>query len=416
MFTASFERGINGNTITTAAGEASDRAWDEIALVPKYDNTHVIHGSLAAKIPTGANICGWNQVSLEEYGRLYLYATAAPSSFCYFHHFIVVLAAYSDGKIGFNTNFTDYKTITNFALNQWIRIEWHVKHHTTEGIFEFKLFNEPESQIPTETIIVTNTNTGGSNGGSYSFGNNSGTDWGSDFWLDSIVAHATGWPGPVGTTRLVDTFSRSVTDGWGTSDSGHTYVTNCSQPAALDVDGSKGTFAPTAAGEDAGAYINIGNTNLTGLLKYRFSALAVDNINRIECFVKYNINNGQGYYFRVQDNTNGFSTLAILDSGTTVINTHTIADDVTLEHYLRWEVIGNEFKAKRWLVTEAEPDWQNTFSHTFSTGGSFGDGFNIRGIRFSSNAVTMYVDDLEVKPLTGFYGTPSLHTGRGSTG
>lgn len=55
-------------------------------------------------------------------------------------------------------------------LNEWFRLEGRFQYSTTTGNFDVKLFLEPDSEDPTETISATNFNLGASSANSFAFG------------------------------------------------------------------------------------------------------------------------------------------------------------------------------------------------------------------------------------------------------
>jgi hypothetical protein len=195
-FTADFEAGVDGNTITTGAGEASATKFDFVVGSPVYDDTHVAHGSLAMKsISGGASCVEWTASGSEHYGRLYCWFPAFPTTNWFIAYFtgVFISAGTGDGRLQLRTAGDTDTFTTAIATGQWIRLEWHVIVNASTGVKELKLFNNAASTTPTETIGSTNIDTGtygqarlGANGGSI----------GVDFWLDDIVANATSYPGP----------------------------------------------------------------------------------------------------------------------------------------------------------------------------------------------------------------------------
>lgn len=200
-FTADFEAGTNGNTITTGAGEASATAWNTVTGTPVYDDAHT-YGTLAAKIESATEErLKWTSATVEHYGRVYLYATASPTgvdSFFTCSNVGFRLQWTTAGKWRIEDNAGNMLTGTvSPALNQWVRFEWHVISHITTGFAEGKLFNSPQSATPSETLTSPSTWAIGGEAEEYKFGTRTGA-WGSAFWLDNIVANATSYPGRAG--------------------------------------------------------------------------------------------------------------------------------------------------------------------------------------------------------------------------
>lgn len=212
--TATFETGVDGNDVLTGdAGSAT--AWDVRAVTGGsivYDDAHAHGGSLAGKFTysgsSSSTALRWTTAFgtiTDHYGRIYLYATAyqdstpdaSPVNFK--TGASTVMAAIKVGSDGVlsaqDATFSVTTGTVPIALNQWVRIEWHIVHNTSTGSVEIKLFNDAESTTPDDTITWTNRNTG-SSADTAEFGTAQITSSTWVFWLDDIVANATDWPGP----------------------------------------------------------------------------------------------------------------------------------------------------------------------------------------------------------------------------
>lgn len=206
-----FETGTNGNAILVA-DTGSATAWNGKAAfsgnTATYDNTHS-YDTLAGKYdntPSPASSCylDWTTgigTLTDWFGRLYLYCTANPSGGQYRIMYDLganqIFRITTTGKVEVidASSTTAVITTTSISLNQWVRIEWHCIHSATVGQWEVKLFNNPDSSTPTETVAsAANRNTGVSTN-DLAFGL-VGTAAG-PVWLDNIVAGATSYPGPV---------------------------------------------------------------------------------------------------------------------------------------------------------------------------------------------------------------------------
>lgn len=194
-FTQTFEAGVNGNTITTSAGEGAATPWNGISGTPTYDNTHVYQGNLAAAFDSSSETCNWILTEVDNYGRVYLYATAQPSNP------VNIVATGAWNILAFSTKFyirqganTIGPTATVIPLNQWIRIEFRVFHDAAVGSVEAKFFYTPGSSTPDETLTSPSSwNTGAP--ANTTFGSGADT-WGTTIWMDALVANATSYPGP----------------------------------------------------------------------------------------------------------------------------------------------------------------------------------------------------------------------------
>jgi hypothetical protein len=192
--TARFDNGTDGNTISTA-----DRGYytlfSAITGTPQYSSTHA-YGDLAMKVNAADESIDWNHnTKADQYGRLYLYATANPTGFAWiFRTQSAAIFIDSSGRPVLNSGAHTFSN--SIALSQWVRIEWHmhldaVPANTT---FEAKLFNSPDSASATETLLVTGE-LGSSNTVSR-VGLCNSTAWGSDIWFDNVTAVADAYPGP----------------------------------------------------------------------------------------------------------------------------------------------------------------------------------------------------------------------------
>lgn len=222
-----FESGTNGNTVSTSdPGTAT--SWGTVQLTNGgtivYDNTHS-YDSIAALLQTNANPAGvaanlqWGSSKVgtitEHYGRIYVYFPSNPN---YTPRFISALSTGTfEGAVGINSagklqlidaaGVTQAQSTNAIALNQWIRIEYHMVHSTTAGFIEAKLFNSPDSTTPTEVVSTSsNLNTGASiNTLRYGFPS-SANNINNSAWLDNVVGAVTSYPGPV----YVDSFFKKT--------------------------------------------------------------------------------------------------------------------------------------------------------------------------------------------------------------
>ncbi len=216
-----FDGGTSGTTISTAnSGGASGDAWDSVQIdagsVAQYDTAHVAHGSQSGKFSTNATTTisdvGWTTrigTQAEMWGRLYLYYTSNAAELNLVRIFnggtrVAAFNVQTTGKLlVVNAAGTTVATSTNsVTLNQWVRIEVHIIANATTGTIEAKLFNTPDSASATETLSVTNTNTGAQFTG-YHVGVTRAVAAEGPFWLDDVQINNTGWPGPSGYAAVV---------------------------------------------------------------------------------------------------------------------------------------------------------------------------------------------------------------------
>lgn len=272
--TANFETGTNGNAVAT--GDAgSVTAWNVVnagGTTPlPYDNTHVAHGLLAAKLFSASSpntYMAWTTpfgTETDHYGRIYLYLTAVPGTNKWVglaHPFSSTSACAHlyinpTGHIEIRDSANAVKaTSTNVvALNQFIRVEWHYIHSTTVGQVEVKYFATADSATVTETITTTaNLNTLAS-ADSIRIGQEvAGLGiMSTAVWLDNIVANATAYPGPFpvnsvapGVTGLTPVGSTLTCDG-GTWNGTFTLTYQWTRDGASIVGETANTYVTQAA-------------------------------------------------------------------------------------------------------------------------------------------------------------------------
>jgi len=145
--------------------------------------------------------------STDMYGRLYLYATAFPASETVIMNFFrttpplhdTQIAIRSDGALRIrDTIGSNIFGSVPIALNQWIRIEYHILDVASpNGIIEVKLFNTAESPSANETIGGVGIESSATFYEHLQIGKSFYGTWTTDVWLDDIVANATSYPGPV---------------------------------------------------------------------------------------------------------------------------------------------------------------------------------------------------------------------------
>lgn len=196
--TATFDNGTDG-AVASAAARGFYSTFTVVTDNPTYSSTHA-YGDLSLKIPAAsatANI-EWQFDSLaDQYARLYLYATTFPPSTVWLVRTQRTgLFVTSSGKLDMNGG----NAFTNsIALNQWIRIELHARYGASSSQqYEVRLYNNADSLAPTETKLLTSGSTGADDT-SFQFGRPGGVGgptWGTDIWIDNVVARASSWPGP----------------------------------------------------------------------------------------------------------------------------------------------------------------------------------------------------------------------------
>ena len=221
------EGGTSGTTVTTVnSGGASGNAWDTVSSggsgAITFDNTHA-RKSLAYKVvgdTSNNSLLRWNSslgTQTELWGRAYLYVTsfAVNQGFVWLRNGaaqVVRIRTNTSGNIevldGSNSVILTSSTVVN--LNSYYRIEFHVIALSTNGTVEVRLFNDPNSVTPSETLF-SNTASLFNNVTDAAFGQLASSPT-TTFWVDDIVINTTGFPGPALTVTTSFSDNADITD------------------------------------------------------------------------------------------------------------------------------------------------------------------------------------------------------------
>lgn len=161
-------------------------------------------------------------------------------------------------------------------------------------------------------------------------------------------------------TPLSDTFTRSVSNGWGTADAGGAWTIGSGTASDFSTTGTVGRIGITAINSGRNIVVGSGMTDVDVRAKVVVGVLAtgsfviagllarwVDSSNRIQVEARYNTN--QTIDLIVQKQIGGaFTTLSTV----TLSETHDISDVL----WLRLRVQGQVAQAKMWNAAGAEPD------------------------------------------------------------
>lgn len=212
---ANFELGIPGAKVS-AGGVGDSDAWTSVSSVlgdalRAYDTTQAAVGGQSCKMltvtSTGTSMTWGPSADLgtlaNHYGRLYLYLTANPgASVILVRCLNGVSAACAVGVTSGGKVFvSDQAAVTkatgsvSVALNQWVRLEWHVTHDVTNGVVEAKLFNTAASATADETITGAGSFSTLASADTIRFGVVNSVANAGPLWMDAIVAAAGSYPG-----------------------------------------------------------------------------------------------------------------------------------------------------------------------------------------------------------------------------
>ena len=236
-----FEWGVDGEALLFTDRELTT-PFGAVSGTPRYDSAHA-YGNLSMRVPHSTTqqciVLNVDSARIDQYNRLYLYATQFPVAGPQWLARTQQAALWldTDGKLKFGVFGMDYALTTPIALNQWVRIEWRMKWAypaQADSIYEVKLFNNPDSEAPTEVVTEPNSLFASTNA-TYMIGNAAPEptpDWGADIWIDNVIVAHSEYPGPWSLLEdqpppnpirysIYDYYGNEVTTG--TFEEGHTW-------------------------------------------------------------------------------------------------------------------------------------------------------------------------------------------------
>lgn len=217
MLTANFTKGSNGSNILLAdPGDASQ--WDQVnnnvTNTMTYDSSRALLGGgvsackmLQGGTPNTQQLVWVAQfgTQTDHYGRVYLWMDA---------YYSLANMAFINVQSGGSLAARIYiNSSGNYVLSdstgaglgnttiplrrgQWTRMEWHMVHNASTGSVEVKLFNNPHSTVPTETVSITNKNTLAS-ADRIAVMQGTGLTAGDTQWVGGVAMQAPAYPGPI---------------------------------------------------------------------------------------------------------------------------------------------------------------------------------------------------------------------------
>jgi hypothetical protein len=215
---------------------------------------------------------------------------------------------------------------------------------------------------------------------------------------------------------LLDTFTRVVASGYGTSDSGHTYTTPQNQGNLSDVDGSDARIRLNAGNQNTIVRSSFAPLDVELTTQFTFSGLPtagsvwggllgriVDGTTTLGIFVT--TNNSGVAALNIDEKVNGtWATVGALSLGT-----FTGAAFAAIDWKLRVQLVtnpdgGTDVFAKLWQSTATEPDdWSLTVNTASAAGlqSAGGTGFGMRSGAAYTGSVTCRFRDLAATTIGG---------------
>lgn len=197
-----------------------------------------------------------------------------------------------------------------------------------------------------------------------------------------------------------DTFTRSVSNGWGTATSGQAWSV-LSTTSNYSVDGTRGEMLVGATLSNRTALIDIGSLNAQAVVHVPVPILASGASYFANLFIRASTDFMNAYYARIEFNT---TPSALMRMARFVSNASTLLGSaVSLGAYsvgqvwaIRFEVMGETLRAKAWNTSGSEPeDWQETVTDSTITSGTM-LGFRAIANTGASIPYTQEWDNLEV--------------------
>lgn len=178
-----------------------------------------------------------------------------------------------------------------------------------------------------------------------------------------------------GTAAVVDTFSRSVTGGWSSADTGQSWTVTGGSTSDYDVTGGVGRHNNVNEAVNHWATLNTGANDCDFSISFASNKLAAGNVQVVETLGRL-INLDNFYALRVLILTNATMTLELrrrvaavetaIDSATTTL-THVAGTF----YRARLSVQGTTVRARVWAVTDTEPTtWDLEVTDTSLTTGT----------------------------------------------
>ena len=163
---------------------------------------------------------------------------------------------------------------------------------------------------------------------------------------------------------VTDAFGRTVSNGWGTSDSGHVWTTSGGSAADYAVTGSAGRHIMTAIGTPLFSLIGDGYSDIDQTVLIGQSVVAAGS--HISRGLVYGVMGVGSWRLEARFNTNGSITLVIsrVVGSTTILATFNHSETYSPSRsafMLRFQKVGTTLRGKLWHVSSPEPaNWEIT--------------------------------------------------------
>lgn len=194
--------------------------------------------------------------------------------------------------------------------------------------------------------------------------------------------------------RVVDTFTRTTSNGWGAADSGQTWSTSGGTAANYSVSGSVGQHSATAVNSSRWTFANVSVTNVDVTGSASSSALATGGSHYLALAGRSSSDGATCYLARLDFTTTAGVVLTLrkrVAGAETQLSTFTtgLTHAAGTRFSVRFQVVGTTLRARAWLTSSAEPStWQLTATDSSITGAGL---VGMRSILSSANTNTLPV-------------------------
>jgi hypothetical protein len=209
---------------------------------------------------------------------------------------------------------------------------------------------------------------------------------------------------------LTDTFTRSVSGGFGTADSGQIWSGGDAKTSVDGVRAVQGPYTTQTGGPFLTLPLGLRNLELTGIVSW--DTLATGNLNRHYFLLRHG-GDGLSIVASIEDNSNANIRLNVSDSAGNPTGTGDVLSGLTAGRKIafRLRLVGSHFQMRAWYDGTAEPStW--SLDLTLTTDQTTGTELVWQAGRSSTNTTTtFYIDELYGFSI-GPYGTSLRVTGQ----
>lgn len=218
-YTGTFETGVNGAGVLSG-DPGSATQWlevnDPVNVTVTYSNIQAYQDlscAITCDATGGPGFVGWTPATISpaysgtHYGRIYGFFPSAPGALVFWVRGLESVSRAWELRIttGMLIELADnggtQRGISTIAANTnaWFRVEWKVVQSTTAGVVEIKLFNDPDSVTPTETVTSTGSFSTLTTTDRLRFGSIATAVPNLLVYMDNIQSNDTDYPGPFST-------------------------------------------------------------------------------------------------------------------------------------------------------------------------------------------------------------------------